>query len=232
MNTSSITSPFDMNLYAEVEEIPLPYFERKYYQIDNFYKNPEAVLEYFHTECKYDLFKKSLPNTRNGKEFSDRRHTGSHYMMHGVAEALKVVCGAKTFKNDPGPILTNTFQMHDRDYNNYKDNYWWPHLDHGWTALIYFNEGGCEGTNLYHRPNAPKLIAQHGMDNLFRKGEEANSEHTDPWADRDSWILGGNVKSAFNRVIIFPSKIYHGQAVESDRWFDEVRMNQVIFFNY
>lgn len=225
-------NPFEMNFSADVEKVPLPYFDTHYYSIDNFYKWPESVKEYFDAECGYELFKKDLPGTKNGDKFSDKRHTGAHSGMHDVAHALKNICQAQALKNTSDLILTNTFQMHDREFNNYKDNWWWPHLDHGWTALIYLNEGGCEGTNLYHKQGAPKQIKQHGMDTLFRKGEESNSEHTNPWTKKENWIFGGNVASAYNRAIIFPSKIYHGQAVNSDRWFDEVRINQVVFFNY
>lgn len=225
-------NPFEINLHSDVEEIPLPYFERKYYQIDNFYKDPEAVLDYLDTRCHYGLFKPHQKGTLNGKMFADKRHTGMDQAMFDVSHALKRVCGAQEFRNDPQQILTNTFQMFDKDFNNYKDNWWWPHLDHGWTALIYLNKEACEGTNLYHRPGIPKMMMREGMDNLVRQGTEANAEHQQPWVSKEKWNKINTMESKFNRVVIFPSKIYHGQNIESDRWFDEIRMNQVVFFHY
>jgi len=109
------TNPFKLNFLSDVEEIPLPYYDRMYYQIDNFYKDPDAVLDYLEEECLYDLFKKGAANSLNGEKFSDKRHTGTHPGMWDVATVLKLVCKAQEFKNDPQQISTNTFQMHDRE---------------------------------------------------------------------------------------------------------------------
>ena len=223
---------FEVNLSSEVEEIPLTYFERHYYQIDNFYKNPQAVLDYLDERCHYALFKPNQKGSLNGKAFADRRHTGMHTGMYDTSHIIKKVCKAQNFRNDPNQIFTNTFQMLDKDFNDYENNWWWPHLDHGWTALIYLNKEGCEGTNLYHRPGIPKMMAQDGMDHLVRAGTEANAEHVAPWVSKDKWNKIYTMESTFNRMVLFPSKIYHGQNITSDRWFNEVRMNQVVFFHY
>jgi len=221
---------FAFNFNAEVVEVPLPYFENKYYIIDDFYLDPDGVNEYIDEKCTYELFKGDMKGTLNGIKFSDKRHFGKVNGLDLAANAIKRVCGASKFKNDPSQILTNTFQMHDKEWNNWKDNWWWPHLDHGWTCLIYMNKEPCEGTNLYHKPGfAKKMGLVTGMDNVIRKGTEANAEHVDPWVSKDKWNMVHTMESKYNRAVIFPSRIYHGQNIASDRWFTEVRRNQVIF---
>mgnify|MGYP004022090767 FL=1 len=98
--------------------------------------------------------------------------------------------------------------------------------------MIYLNEEPCEGTNLYHKPGMPKNAVHDGIDKLIRQGAAKHNEYVDPWTIRDNWILGANIPSKFNRAIIFPSKIYHGMAIESDRWTNDTRRNQVVFFEY
>ena len=112
---------FEVNLSSEVEEIPLTYFERHYYQIDNFYKNPQAVLDYLDERCHYALFKPNQKGSLNGKAFADRRHTGMHTGMYDTSHIIKKVCKAQNFRNDPNQILTNTFQMLDKDFNDYEN---------------------------------------------------------------------------------------------------------------
>lgn len=227
-----IDNPFLMNSNADVQKIDLPYYDRYYWQIDNFYADPKAVNEYLDTQCQYTLFKEGEPGSLNGKKFADRRHTGIHVGMEGVAFTLAKICGAREYKNEGNTILTNTFTILDPEFDKHETHWWWPHLDHGWTVLIYLNEEACEGTNLYHRDGFPKMIAQHGFDSAVRTGAERNSEHTGPWSPKESWIRGANMPSKFNRAVIFPSLIYHGMAIDSKRWHNEVRRNQVFFYHY
>ena len=221
---------FKVNLSSDVEEIELPYFEKKYFIIDNFYEDPDEVNRYIDEYATYELFKGGVTGSLNGIKFSDKRHSKLIPSLKEVSDVIMKVCGARTLRSDPTQLLTNTFQMHDKEWNNWKDNYWWPHLDHGWTCLIYLNKDGCEGTNLYHKKGFPKQMGLvKGLDNVIRKGAEANAEHVQPWIPKSEWYCAHNMESKYNRAVIFPSRIYHGQNIASDRWFNEVRRNQVIF---
>jgi len=221
---------FKLNLDSDVKEIPLPYFSTKYYEIDDFYADPDAVNKYIDENADYHLFKEGVKGSNNGITFSDKRHTAKIYALETVAETVRRVCGARSFKNDPQQLLTNTFQMHDKEWNTWKTHWWWPHLDHGWTAIIYLNKEHCEGTNLYHKLGFPKVMGGvKGFDNVIRKGSEANAEHIAPWILKEEWHCVHTLESKYNRCTIFPSRVYHGQNIASDRWFTDVRRNQVIF---
>ena len=37
-------------------------------------------------------------------------------------------------------FLTNVTKFIDKNFNDYENNYWYPHKDFGYTALIYFNK--------------------------------------------------------------------------------------------
>jgi len=225
-------NPFKINPNADVQKIDLPYFEKYYWQIDDFYIDPKAVNTFLDTECEYKLFKEDEPGL-NGVKFEDKRHEGHHKGLEAVTFALMEVCKANKCRDEEDLIITNTFKVLDPDWGKqYKDNWWWPHLDWGWTALIYLNEEPCEGTNLYHKPGMPKNAVHDGIDKLIRQGAAKHNEYVEPWTTRDNWILGANIPSKFNRAIIFPSKIYHGMAIESDRWTNDTRRNQVVFFEY
>ena len=40
----------------------------------------------------------------------------------------------------------------------YRDNYWWPHTDDGYTSLIYLNKFWYPGSDLYSSVTPKKII--------------------------------------------------------------------------
>jgi len=216
--------------YNDLSNMRVESFEdSKIYWMDNFYKYPDKVYEHI-TKEKPPLWKHDerdeefMKKTYNNKYFEDRRWdnvpTSSLSELH---DALSDVFGQKTF--DRGNLVTNhTIFFKDeksREINDYKNNWWWPHCDGGYNAIVYLNkcEDGTElGTNLY-RELKPDTV------------QNTVSEHMRPWVDKSYWKRIAAFKSKYNRMVAFDGfKYEHGMAIENDRWFDEVRVNQVLFF--
>ena len=104
-------------------------------------------------------------------------------------------------------------------FNDYKNNFWHPHTDTGYTALIYFNKNDSEcGTNLY-RNTSPDT-------------ENNVGEHVVPWRSKSKWKIIKTLKPKFNRCVLFDGDFFpHGMHIPNDKYFkDEYRLNQVVFF--
>ena len=181
---------------------------RDRYIIDDFYKYPEEVEDLFWSnELRYH--KEDDPGY-NGKLFHDMRHHFPDEDLWEVGDYLLGICGAKYHGSGPD-CLSNVFEYEGTDH---VDNYWYPHLDAGYTALIYF-EG--TGTNLYATPNRFEV-------------DEINShpEHVKPWRSKEDYELLLTFEGKYNRLVLFNGKkFYHG----ADIYYSPVkRFNQVLFF--
>ena len=178
------------------------------YIIDDFYKYPEEVEdEFWSHELRYH--KEGDPGY-NGKLFHDMRHHFPHDDLWEVGDYIQGVCGAK-YHGSGRDCLSNVFEY---EGNDHIDNYWYPHLDAGYTALIYF-EG--TGTNLYATPSRFEV-------------EEINAhpEHVKPWRSKEDYELLLTFEGKYNRLVLFNGKkFYHG----ADIYYSPVkRFNQVLFF--
>ena len=178
------------------------------YIIDDFYKYPEEVEDLFWSnELRYH--KEDDPGY-NGKLFHDMRHHFPDEDLWEVGDYLLGICGAKYHGSGPD-CLSNVFEYEGTDN---VDNYWYPHLDAGYTALIYF-EG--TGTNLYATPNPFEV-------------EDIRSipEHVRPWRSKEDYELLLTFEGKYNRLVLFNGKkFYHG----ADIYYSPVkRFNQVLFF--
>ena len=120
----------------------------------------------------------------------------------------------------PYKLATNYIRFIDKNFNDFENNYWWPHLDCGYTAIIYFDNFGEEipGTNLYRK------VKPYNFDEF--------PEHYHPWINKDKFEVLYSFKSNFNRLIMFDGKKFlHNMAIDDDRFFySKFRKNQVIFF--
>ena len=152
--------------------------------------------------------------------FEDRRHVIKNKEITPVYDHLSKICGhipISMHKDDT--ILTNIMKFNRNDFNNYKDNYWHPHTDCGYTAIVYLNKSDdvC-GTNLY-KSIKPDLPVTRG-------------EHVDPWRSKENWERITTLKPAFNRCVLFDGrKFFHGMHIPNELYCgDEYRMNQVFFF--
>jgi hypothetical protein len=208
---------YDLNEEAIV--IREPFLGSNLYYIDDFYKNPDAIVDILNKTPSYlhhpdpSITHGSL----NGIYFEDRRHKFECEEVLKVYDHLSSICGRAYHPQNKRLVITNQSKFFKNDFNNFKDNYWYPHCDIGYNGLVYLNK--CDntcGTNLYR--------------NIHR--EEATAEHIDPWRPKRNWELLTTLKPTYNRCILFDGvKFPHGMHIPNDRYFgEEYRLNQVFFF--
>lgn len=198
----------------------------KIYYMDNFYKYPDLVLEYFNS-IEPPIWKQWETPSRNMIDFEDRRHHLNHDGMVHIYDQLSELCNQEPWEDDYKLIITNHTRFKKCPNNDYIKNYWWPHNDSGYNGIIYFNNYGeeYEGTCLY------KLL-----NNKIDTNKRV-SEHGDPWTPKEFWDVIIKIKAKYNRFVMFEgSKYLHGMSIFDDRWFAEnledanFRINQVLFF--
>jgi hypothetical protein len=207
---------FEINDLSDVQEIELD--GSKLYIKDNFYKYPNLVLNFIELH-QSEVWKEGETPSYNMIHFQERRHHIEVSQILEVSRKLSKLTKQKPVV--PYTLATNYIRFIDRDFNNFKDNYWWPHLDCGYTAIIYFDNFQEEipGTNLY------KKIKPYNFSEF--------PEHYRPWIDKDKFQIIHSFKSKFNRLVLFDGKKFlHNMAIEDDKFFyDTFRKNQVIFFS-
>ena len=219
---------FKVNDPHWVEEVPSKFFGVPFYTIDNFYQDPDAVVDLINqkeptmflgtTDATYNT------DSLNGTHFIDQRHYIEDERLYRVFMYLSHIIKAPPIEN-PYVLQTNQQRLIDRDYNNWQDNYWYPHLDQGWTAVVYLNKNGCDGTNLYSYRGQSKVV-----DKNSRPWMPNVNEHEGPWQSKSDWKCIHTIPGVYNRCAIFNGNIYHGLAINSDQLFNEYRLNQVLFF--
>jgi len=203
--------------------------DSKIYWMDDFYKYPDLVFQYLTEEIpplwKHDEDDEELmEKTFNAKYFEDRRWNGKP--SPGLEILHDKLCDYfNQDTEDRGKLVTNHTHFYTDEkskiINDYKNNWWWPHCDSGYNAIVYLNkcEDGKEfGTNLYRqlKPDPEQDLV---------------SEHMRPWIDKSYYERIAAFKSKYNRLVAFDGRKYqHGMAIENDRWFYETRVNQVLFF--
>ena len=185
----------------------------KIYTINDFYKYPDKIVDFISgNEPHYH--KSNIKPSFNGVAFHDMRHDIQVEGLEDSVDILKPLCNQEN--KFGGRLLTNHFKLVDKRFNNYKDNYWWPHEDSGYTAIIYLNQFSYPGTNLY-TPIEPPNYNQ--------------IEHFVPWQSKKKWNLGKNLKAEYNKLVFFNSSYNpHGMDISSDLFYNEIRLNQVLFF--
>jgi len=182
-----------------------------FYIFKDFYEKPILVLETIinHGAQKH---KNNEPNSLNGVKFLDLRHDIDLKEYHGVLNYFSNFTKRPVQSN----FKSNIQKFFDKNFNNYKDNFWWPHFDEGWTAIIYLNEKNL--LNIYESDDISYL------DNEF--------EHHTPWKKRDNFKLIKQFDVPFNTAILFPAhKFLHGLGLEDDTYSSKLRINQAIFLN-
>ena len=145
---------FDLNREAVV--VKEPFMGSNLYYIDNFYKNPRDVVHMFKTTPSesHDPYKLISGETFNGVHFDDRRHHFQNEEIIPVYDHLSEICnqkpmisgsvsGSDTYYNTAS-VLTNQIKFVKNNFNNYVDNYWHPHSDSGYNAIVFLNENENE----------------------------------------------------------------------------------------
>jgi hypothetical protein len=207
---------FDFNINCEVKKEFID--DSPIYIIDNFYYEPERVLDLFYTVDSF-VHREAEVNSFNQIHFDDRRHIFNSQKIKKVYDFLSELCGQLPRFSDI-TINTNFTRFKKVDFNDYKNNYWWPHRDSGYNGILYLNKNDSEcGTNLY--------------ENLNPSEEPPNCpEHFKPWRSKSKYKLLKSIEPKFNRMVLFDGYKYpHGMNICNEMYFDEnYRMNQVFFF--
>lgn len=191
------------------------------YIIDDFYKNIQEIVNFLSIIEPF-VWKADQRPSNNMVYFEDRRHSIRSKHVSKVYQFLSNLCDQLPANSDDEDlIITNVTTFKKDKFNDYQNNYWWPHKDIGYTALIYLNENDLvSGTNLY--------------ENLNPKEEPPNyPEHYRPWRGKENYNLLKTLEPKFNRMVLFDGlKFFHGMNICNDDYFDsKYRMNQVLFFN-
>jgi hypothetical protein len=188
------------------------------YTIDNFYDNPDEVLNFI-MNFKPNLHKSNSYPSYNSIFFEDRRHVIHCQEVAKVYQFLSDMCGQKPL-HGYDKIITNVTTFKKNNFNDYHNNYWWPHLDEGYTAIVYLNQDDdCSGTNLYK---------------IINHSEEPPdcAEHYAPWRKKNNFELVYSIEPKYNKMVLFDgSKHVHGMNICDEKYFSkQYRINQVFFF--
>lgn len=200
------------------------FFGTKLFYMDNFYKYPELVFNFFNN-TEPPIWKEWEQPSRNMIDFEDRRHMIDHKGMINVYKKLSELCFQEPVSHE---VITNYTRFKKCHNNNYKDYYWWPHQDSGYNGIIYFNDFDgkeYEGTYIY-LPKDEEYIIKH-----------QSNEHENPWTIKEQWEILLKIKAKYNRFVMFDGfKYWHGMYIHDNTWFGDTlsdatyRINQVLFF--
>lgn len=202
----------------------------KIFTIDNVFAQPKK-LERFLFSRKTALVEDKEPFQMNGMEFLKCRYHDF------VDKAVPIVwLASKLSDQEPsffGSFKTNADVWLKGDYNDYKNYYWWPHIDHGYNCIVYFNQDSKNGTNLYD----PSLKDEEWFSSLM----ENVPVGAQPWVSKDKVKLLKTLKPKYNRMVLFDGAYFpHSSAIDNDKYFvdnfDDVnkkntRTNLCFFFH-
>jgi hypothetical protein len=187
------------------------------YIVDNFYKYPEEILNIIKTN-KPNIHKEHEKNSFNQIHFYDHRHFLQFEGLENIIKTIEEITKHKYYRF-PHNFWTNMTKWNDCSFNDYKNNFWWPHKDFGYTGLIYLNKEECDGTNLYEE------------NPIEREKMNLTSEHQKPWRNKKEWRLIHSIPQKFNRLVLFDGlKFTHGLAMNENHYLNDYRLNQVMFF--
>ena len=229
-------NPNQLIQYGMLEDSP-------YCVIDNFFQHPDDVITLLHHVAPNFHKESGTSNTSlnqyegpkeedrshiknyNGEHFKDMRHEFySDKILPAYEHLFNVLkyIGVTQIPMDRRAVLSNCFTMSRTPFNDFANNYWWPHRDHGYSALVYLNHNDNTGTNVY------KCLEPDYEDDV--------REHEEPWRPKERYEKLMNFDAEFNRCIVFDARRYHhGMHVEDWRFEDtpdnDTRMNVGFFFH-
>lgn len=221
LTSEDLNHVFKINEDAKIEfdYIEKNVEESKFYVIEDFFENPDEITEFL-TLTPPTIWKKEDEPSYNTIYFDDMVHEiESPNIIKPVYDLLGSICkeGAETYD-----IRSNLFKFKNHHFNNFHENYWFPHKDHGHTGIVYLNkDDDYNGTNIYRC-----------VDSTYSKLEV---EHYQPWVPKEKFELIMTVPPKYNRLFLFNAlKYYHGMNIFNDRYMgeSEYRMNLVFFFDY
>lgn len=213
---------FEINKNAEVREEQ--FFHTKLYTIDDFYLNPDEVVEYItkplpplRWQCQCAECRK-WKRTEQIQHYEDRRVIKDNPDLIEAYEALSGLCGQPPAYSNQR-VITNQVKFIGDELNTYKTHYWWPHVDRGYNGIVYLNHDEDNGTNIYDYYHMQEYVAR------------SSKEHLDSWREKERYILLKELKPKYNRLVLFDGLFLHAMNICNDKFFgEEYRLNQVFFF--
>ena len=182
------------------------------YEIKDFYKYPDKVVDFINsTPARFH--KEGQKPTHNGFFFEDKRHDFDMDELIEVYRFLSNICDQKPA--DIKSFRTNIFKFLVPGFDRHQDHYWWPHIDLGYTGLVYLNKDRYPGTNLYRSTDS----CPNG------------NEHFTPWISKNLFNVEFVLDADYNKLVLFDGlNTPHSMATTNDYFYDEYRINQVFFF--
>jgi hypothetical protein len=217
---NNLNSLFKIN---EESKIYVDYIEQnvknsKFYVIDNFFDDPDSIVEFLNKSPTH-VWKEEESPSFNTIYFHDITHKISDFDdICPVYDLLSNLCGQTSRVR--GLVTTNMFKFYEHEFNDYHNNFWCPHKDTGYTGLIYLNENdNFNGTNIYKK-----------IDNSYKSN---GVEHYKPWVPKEKFELIMTIPPVYNRMFLFnASKYYHGMNIYNCRYsHEEYRLNLAFFFD-
>ena len=181
--------------------------------IKDFYKYPDKINKLF-LKVEPQWHKHFAGFYHQGVDFKDMRHYIFTNEITPVYDFLENITNQKTFNFDDGHykklVNTNYIKFLNHKYDNH---IFYPHTDHGKTALVYLNKAKSKGTNFYHPIN-------------YEQGDE----HEEHFITPDQVEILHHIDSEYNKLIIWEGKdLWHGLCMDP-KYTDEWRVNQPFFF--
>jgi hypothetical protein len=207
----------------EDSKIYVDYIEKdvkssKFYVIDNFFEDPDFIVNYL-SKNPPSVWKEKESPSYNTIYFDDLGHNIENVEdIIPVYDLLENLSGQKS--KSYGNIYTNFFKFKNHDFNNYNKNFWYPHIDSGYTGIVYLNKNDLyNGTNIYRQRDSNYV--------------QNPIEHYKPWVSKEYFDLLLTIPPNYNRLFLFNGYQYtHGMNIYNDRYsYDEYRMNMVFFFS-
>jgi hypothetical protein len=189
------------------------------YTIDNFFKNPDSILEYLLATPPF-IHKGNEHPSFNTVHFFEGRHVIDDPQIGIIQKTLMSICGVNDLSTSQ--IYSNVAYFKDLVFNDYKNNYWWPHRDSGYNCLIYMNKFEIDGTNIYEEVSPEDRLYLH---------ENKINEHQAPWRSKRFYNIIKTIPAKYNRLVMFDGKKFlHNMAINDDTFFHQYRLNLALFF--
>ena len=181
----------------------------KIFTIDNVFAEPKK-LERFLFNRQTAMVENKDPFQYNGMEFMKCRYHDF------VNKAAPIVWLAANLSNQEpsfyGALKTNTEVWLKGNYNDYENNYWFPHIDNGYNCIIYFNQDSKNGTNLYD----PSLKDEEWFSSLMKEVPVG----AQPWIPKRKVKLLKTLRPKYNRMVLFDGAYFpHSPAIENEKYF-------------
>lgn len=179
----------------------------KIYTVDNFLQQPRKLERFLFNRNSFPV--QGDPWGMNMKEYVKQRYSDWIDESCPIVAVAQHLCKQSVGKH--GGFETNVEAWRISAYNDITNNYWFPHIDNGYTCIIYFNNNMTGGTNLYH----PKLKDEKWFQDLMKEVPLGQN----PWIPKKDVELLHTLTPRYNRMVLFDgNKFPHGTAITDESY--------------